>query len=181
MRRGVSLLEMLVTLALILVVIVVAGGLFTTYSRLSQSRGLRDRARQSAEDVIACLRDDLEAAHSLTFAAPDDFEIVRINHAVTGRFYAVDKGKNWTVESQAFTAKIRYHKVNDTVVRSVTPKSIDPPTESVLAHDVAGFSLSPSPDSEMDNLYNLRVTVQGDRTKPLIVAETSLARMTYLP
>ncbi len=180
-RRGASLLELLVTLALILVVIVVAGGLFTTYSRLSSARGVRDRARQSADDVILALRDDLEAAHRLDFAAADDFQLVRIHHGMAGRLQPVDPSKDWIVESQAFNARIRYHKVNNTLVRSLLAADGQPPADSVLAHDIAGFSLTPSPDPEVKELYQLRVTVQGDRTMPLIVAETSIARMTYLP
>ena len=172
---------MLVTLALILVVIVVAGGLFTSYSRLSASRGVRDRARQSAEDVIAVLRDDLEAAHSVQLTAPDDFQLVRINHGVAGRLRPVDESKDWIVESQAFTTRVRYHRVQDALVRSVLPQAPEVAVDSVLAHDIAGFSLAPSADPEVDELYQVRITVQGDRTMPLIVAETSIARMTYLP
>lgn len=181
MRRGATLLEMLVTLALILVVIVVAGGLFTSYSRISASRGVRDRARQSAEDVLAVLRDDLEAAHKVTLNAPDDFELVRINHAMPGRLLRVPDDKDWIVESQKFTTRVRYHRVQDALVRSVLPQAPEVAVDSVLAHDIVGFRVEPSADPEMDELYQVRVTVQGDRTMPLILAETAIARMTYLP
>lgn len=179
--RGVTILEMLVTLGLMLVVMVVAAGLFTSYTRVAAFSSVRDRSRVVAEDVLLAVRADLEAAQQVALPAPSQLDVVRIDHGLPNRLQPVATG-NWLTRSGNFLMKVEYRKVGNDLLRSiVVPASGGSRVDATLAHEVLGFEVLPSPDPDTLGLYRVRITVQGDRHNLLRVAETWVARMTYLP
>ncbi|MFN8608413.1 MAG: type II secretion system protein [Vulcanimicrobiota bacterium] len=181
MKRGVTLLEMLVTMALILVVIVVAGGLFTNYSRLSNFRSLRDRARHAGEDALLVMREDIESARSLNIPGNGQLKVVRVDHAIPNRLAPVAVGDNWWAHSQDFLMTVHYHLDGDALVRTTQPNTVDPQVDAVLAHEVVGMNVSLAADPEVQDLYTVRLGMRGDRSSLLLTIETDVARMTYLP
>lgn len=178
-KTGASLLEMLVTMGLMLVAIVVAGGLFTNYSRVSAFSAVRDQARRSSEDALAAMREDIEAAHSLT-PGTNSLDLVRIDHSLPHRFDP--SAGDWVVRSLTqFRSRVEYRLVGDTLVRSSLPPAPNPRVDSILAYDVHGFRVSLSTDPEVLELYTVELTLAGDRHGLLRTSQTSIARMTYLP
>lgn len=175
------MLEMLVTMALILVVIVVAGELFINYSKVSSFQRLRDQSRHAGEDALLVIREDIEAAQNVTIPGNGQLKVERIDHAIPGRMNPLPPGGNWWLNSQDFLMTVHYHLDGDALVRTTRPNSVDPQVDAVLAHNVVGMNVSLSADPKVLELYTVRLGMRGDRSVDVLTTETDVARMTYLP
>jgi prepilin-type N-terminal cleavage/methylation domain-containing protein len=160
-RRGMSLLEILLTTLLLGIVLSVFASLVHGYNRVMKHVSGKDRALEGLHSGLSVASAEIGSATQVLSptgaTAVGVLDFTRIDPGNTGRFPSVAPA-SWDPLAGAQQMRVRYYRLNTSLIREVTPSGGTPLLQPV-AENVTDFRTS----MPASGLIEIQATFQQEK------------------